>query len=367
MTNQNKNKSCQFGCWAIAAGVGLLTFIMLLAVGGFAFLAAIFLGGLVFVFLGFLLNWLFCTPLPAEEAETSAAASSQASASTGTTATGSTMAASSSAAQTATATASSTEASEAAQDNSAADAATAETSGSSAGSGESSATAADSSADAATLASEASAATSGTGVSPSKELPGQDDLASRKGEWTYNSEETAASGDAGNASADTTDAAASSKAAASAPSDASAEAAAPKAKKASGAAKSKATKKAAKTSAAAKPASDDSVDFDGDGVVEGTNEGSKPAVLSAAREGGADDLKRIKGIGPKLEGVCNDLGFFHFDQIAAWTPDELAWVNSNLVGFKGRATRDDWIGQAKLLASGGETAFSKRVDKGSVY
>jgi len=93
----------------------------------------------------------------------------------------------------------------------------------------------------------------------------------------------------------------------------------------------------------------------------------RPVALEAARQGGADDLKRIKGIGPKLEVLCNTLGFFHFDQIAGWTAAELAWVDSNLEGFKGRATRDQWVEQAKLLAAGGETEFSKRVDKGSVY
>ena len=123
--------------------------------------------------------------------------------------------------------------------------------------------------------------------------------------------------------------------------------------------------KAAADKAAADAASGE--DYDGDGVREGANEGTKPATLSTAREGGADDLKRIKGIGPKLEKLCNTMGFFHFDQIAAWTPDEMAWVNANLEGFKGRATRDKWIEQAKLLASGAETEFSKRVDKGSVY
>ena len=95
--------------------------------------------------------------------------------------------------------------------------------------------------------------------------------------------------------------------------------------------------------------------------------GTKPEALSAAREGGADDLKRIRGIGPKLEILCNDLGFYHFDQIAGWSADEVAWVDSNLKGFKGRVTRDNWVEQAKLLASGGETEFSKRVDGGDVY
>ena len=58
------------------------------------------------------------------------------------------------------------------------------------------------------------------------------------------------------------------------------------------------------------------------------------------------------------------LGCYHFDQIANWTPAELAWVDANLEGFHGRATRDDWIGQARILVAGGETEHSKRVDRG---
>lgn len=109
------------------------------------------------------------------------------------------------------------------------------------------------------------------------------------------------------------------------------------------------------------------VDYDGDGIIEGDAEGVKPATLSAARGGVADDLKQIKGIGPKMEKMCNALGFYHFDQIAAWSADEEAWVNANLEGFKGRVSRDNWIEQAKLLAAGGETEFSKRVEDGDVY
>jgi len=95
--------------------------------------------------------------------------------------------------------------------------------------------------------------------------------------------------------------------------------------------------------------------------------GTKPEGLSAARDGQADDLKRIKGVGPKLEQLLNELGFYHFDQIAAWSADEVAWVDQNLKGFKGRVSRDNWIEQATLLASGEETEFSKRVDEGDVY
>ena len=47
--------------------------------------------------------------------------------------------------------------------------------------------------------------------------------------------------------------------------------------------------------------------------------------------------------------------------------EELAWIDQNLKGFKGRASRDNWIDQAKILASGGTTEFADRVKKGDVY
>ena len=108
-------------------------------------------------------------------------------------------------------------------------------------------------------------------------------------------------------------------------------------------------------------------DYDGDGVVEGTGEGVKPATLAAARDGQPDDLKQIKGVGPKLEQLCHELGFYHFDQVAAWTAQEVAWVDANLKGFKGRVSRDNWVEQAKVLAAGGTTAFANKVKKGDVY
>ena len=94
-------------------------------------------------------------------------------------------------------------------------------------------------------------------------------------------------------------------------------------------------------------------------------EGEKPGLLTAARDGKADDLKRIKGIGPKIEATLHELGVYHFDQIAGWTEANKAWVESSL-NFKGRIDREEWISQAKTLATGGETEFSKRVDSGDV-
>ena len=79
---------------------------------------------------------------------------------------------------------------------------------------------------------------------------------------------------------------------------------------------------------------------------------AKPKTLTAARGGKADDLKLIKGVGPKMEALLHKLGFFHFDQMAAWTAKELAWVDDNLEDFKGRASREEWVQQAKDLAAG---------------
>lgn len=95
-----------------------------------------------------------------------------------------------------------------------------------------------------------------------------------------------------------------------------------------------------------------------------TGPGRKPRTMKEPRKAGADNLKLIKGVGPKLEKLLNDMGFFHFDQIAKWGEDELAWVDRNLEGFKGRASRDDWVEQATRLARGEETEFSARAKKG---
>ena len=77
--------------------------------------------------------------------------------------------------------------------------------------------------------------------------------------------------------------------------------------------------------------------------------GTKPPALTAARAGGADDLTLIRGVGPKLAMLLNEVGIYHFDQIAAWTAGELAWADRNLKGFRGRASRDNWVTQARAL------------------
>ncbi|MGB1639243.1 MAG: NAD(P)H-dependent oxidoreductase subunit E, partial [Paracoccaceae bacterium] len=92
----------------------------------------------------------------------------------------------------------------------------------------------------------------------------------------------------------------------------------------------------------------------------------KPRTMKSPRKAGADDLKMIKGVGPKLEKLLNTLGFYHFDQIAKWSAKELSWADDNIEGFKGRASRDNWVEQARKLVSGQETEFSIRVFDGDV-
>jgi NADH-quinone oxidoreductase subunit E len=94
--------------------------------------------------------------------------------------------------------------------------------------------------------------------------------------------------------------------------------------------------------------------------------GTQPKGLDQARGGVPDNLKLIKGIGPKLELLCHQLGFYHFDQIANWSDAEIAWVDQNLEGFKGRVTRDAWVDQAKILAAGGTIPVGPDAGKGNV-
>ncbi|WP_199089426.1 hypothetical protein [Bosea sp. ASV33] len=93
--------------------------------------------------------------------------------------------------------------------------------------------------------------------------------------------------------------------------------------------------------------------------------GQRPPGLVAARDDKADDLKLIKGIGRQNEGRLHGLGIWHFEQIAGWTVENVEWVGGYLA-FPGRIEREDWVGQAKLLAAGTETEFARRAKAGEV-
>ncbi len=80
--------------------------------------------------------------------------------------------------------------------------------------------------------------------------------------------------------------------------------------------------------------------------------GVKPAVLASARNGAPDDLTLIDGVSLQQQSTFYSLGVFHFDQIAAWTPDEAAWVDQYL-RLGGRIEDEEWIEQAGELARDG--------------
>ncbi|SHJ66059.1 NADH dehydrogenase subunit E [Shimia gijangensis] len=95
---------------------------------------------------------------------------------------------------------------------------------------------------------------------------------------------------------------------------------------------------------------------------------AKPAkkAKAAPAVAGADDLKQLKGVGPALEKKLHENGVTSFAQIAAWGADDIVDMDDKL-SFKGRIERDGWVEQAKTLASGEETEFSKKVADGDVY
>lgn len=86
-------------------------------------------------------------------------------------------------------------------------------------------------------------------------------------------------------------------------------------------------------------------------------------AAAQARPKGADDLTRLKGVGPKLAAQLNALGVSSFAQIAGWTDADITRIDDQLGRFKGRIRRDDWVGQAKLLEGGDTAAYEARFGK----
>ncbi|QJU57967.1 hypothetical protein HL653_09315 [Sphingomonas sp. AP4-R1] len=82
-----------------------------------------------------------------------------------------------------------------------------------------------------------------------------------------------------------------------------------------------------------------------------------------ATKGAGDTLTTLKGLGPKAESRLHELGVTRFDQIAAWTTDDVAAVDAQMGAFKGRIVRDKWVEQARLLAKGDTEAFEAQFGK----
>jgi predicted flap endonuclease-1-like 5' DNA nuclease len=85
-----------------------------------------------------------------------------------------------------------------------------------------------------------------------------------------------------------------------------------------------------------------------------------PVPVAAPAPGSADDLTRIKGLGPKIAALLGEFGITTFAQIASWSPEEIERIDAKLGRFAGRIERDQWVEQAKLLAAGDETGFTAR-------
>lgn len=89
----------------------------------------------------------------------------------------------------------------------------------------------------------------------------------------------------------------------------------------------------------------------------------EPAPVPEPAAASTDDLSRIKGLGPKLKGILAGLGVTSFAQIAAWSDEDIARIDSQLGAFAGRPARDNWVEQAKLLAAGDTAAYEAKFGK----
>ncbi|PZX15646.1 helix-hairpin-helix domain-containing protein [Celeribacter halophilus] len=91
-----------------------------------------------------------------------------------------------------------------------------------------------------------------------------------------------------------------------------------------------------------------------------------PAVSASKATGAPDDLKAIKGVGPKIEAQLHERGITTYAQVAALGSDDIETLGEAIKGAS-TARLTKWVEQAKILAAGGETEFSKRVKDGDVY
>ncbi|WP_323770116.1 hypothetical protein [Antarctobacter sp.] len=351
MSNTNDRGDCPKICWGLAALASLLTFVLLLAVAEWGFFASLVVAVVLLVGLGVLLNRFLCgAPAVPAQRPAGAGASQGRVAKSGATGT------------VAAATAARVDTHPVEPDPAVAP----EAQGSP-------------DPQAAAVADTPPVAEERPRVAPSAALAGEAELAERKGEWRYAGAETASRPDPTSEPVQTPEpvieampepvAPPPAEPVIEIPEDAGPRVlpSTPLAGQADLASRKGTwvyTAPAAEPAPAPAPVGED---YDKDGIFEGKDEGEKPAMLDGPRAGGADDLKQVKGIGPKLEKLCNTLGIYHFDQIANWTDQEIAWVDANLEGFKGRVSRDQWVAQAKVLAEGGQTEFSSRVKGGDVY
>jgi predicted flap endonuclease-1-like 5' DNA nuclease len=88
-----------------------------------------------------------------------------------------------------------------------------------------------------------------------------------------------------------------------------------------------------------------------------------PVIETGDGEVQADDLRKIKGLGPKMLTVLHALGVTTYAQIAGWTDADLDDLDTKLGAFAGRPRRDNWVEQARLLAGGDTGAYEAKFGK----
>ncbi|MDP3675753.1 MAG: hypothetical protein Q8R44_11755 [Novosphingobium sp.] len=98
-------------------------------------------------------------------------------------------------------------------------------------------------------------------------------------------------------------------------------------------------------------------------VLGGIGEVIAAAAMESQVAGEADDLARIKGLGPKLAAMLRGLGVTRFEQIAEWSEADIARIDPQLGAFQGRIARDSWVEQARYLAAGDVSGFEARFGK----
>ncbi len=97
-----------------------------------------------------------------------------------------------------------------------------------------------------------------------------------------------------------------------------------------------------------------------DAPVAAEAEPAPAAEPATGSRSGGDDLTVIKGLGPKIAIMLNEMGITQFSQIAAWDDSDIDRVDAQLDRFSGRIRRDNWVEQAKLLSSNDESAFASK-------
>lgn len=90
---------------------------------------------------------------------------------------------------------------------------------------------------------------------------------------------------------------------------------------------------------------------------------AEPAASLAPGTVGADDLLKLKGVGPKLVALLHSFGITSYAQIAAWSESDIDAMDAQMGAFAGRIRRDNWVEQAALLQSGDTGAYEAKFGK----